>query len=133
MGRKNNRRNTDYRKLGPIASLIPPKRMQIWFARLPFNRMSSVQGGNRPVIIVSNDIGNEKSDTVTVLPITGFVKRLGLPTHVLIEEGLDFPSTVLAEQITTIDKRKLVKKYCTCRDPVIIKQIEKAIKVQLGL
>lgn len=85
------------------------------------------------MIIVSNDIGNEKSDTVTVLPITGFVKRLGLPTHVLIEEGLDFPSTVLAEQITTIDKRKLVKKYCTCHDPVIIKQIEKAIKVQLGL
>ena len=40
----------------------------------------SEQGGRRPVIIVQNDVGNERAPTVIVVPITSRAKTR-LPTH----------------------------------------------------
>ena len=46
---------------------MAPQRMEIWYAYLPMKKGSSVQGGNRPVVIISNDICNEVSSVVTVV------------------------------------------------------------------
>ena len=32
--------------------------MEIWYANLPMKEGSSIQGGNRPVVIISNDYVN---------------------------------------------------------------------------
>ena len=67
------------------------KRGDIYYANLnPV--IGSEQGGTRPVLIISNDVGNKHSPTVIVAPITSRVHtKAKLPTHTLIKdfEGLD--------------------------------------------
>lgn len=116
---------------------VRPHRMEIWFACLREEAGSSLQSGARPVIIVGNNQGNTHSDVVTAIPMTSREKRLDLPTHVRLfskdNPGLDRDSTVLVEQITTIDKLRLRHRWGEVTDPESIRQIEKAIAVQLGM
>ena len=69
-----------------------------------FKGTSSIQKGYRPCVVVSNNKANLFSKVVTVLPITSKPKTV-LPTHTTI--SLEVESTVLAEQITTVEKDKL--------------------------
>lgn len=114
-----------------------PKRMDIWYAKLDRQYGSSIQGGTRPVLVVSNDLNNEHSSTVVVLPMTGKYKKNYLPTHVWLESadvgGELFDSMVLAEQVTTIDKYRLISRVGRLEDDVLIKQVEQAMTVQLGM
>ena len=83
--------------------------------------VGSEQGGMRPVIVIQNDVGNEKSTTVIVAAITSSNKKT-LPTHIVLESKvLSKRSTVLLEQIRTIDKQRLdaklgqaSKQDCAC-------------------
>lgn len=87
------------------------KRGDIYYAYLnPI--VGSEQGGLRPVIIISNNMGNKHSHTVIVAPITSRTHtKPQLPTHTLLEciDGLDRESIVLTEQIRTLDKQRLGK------------------------
>ena len=127
MGRKNRRKQEHIRPLGKQL-IVRPRRMEIWYAALPMDRRTSVQGGNRPVVIVSNDICNEKSNAVTVAPVTRQIKHMEMPTHVLIMDGT---SMVLAEQVMTIDKRFLDRRIGDCKG--LENQIEKALMEQIGI
>jgi len=83
------------------------KRGDIYYAELnPV--IGSEQGGTRPVLIISNDIGNKYSPTVIIAAITSRQKSK-LPTHFCLDniEGLPADSIVLLEQIRTIDKKRL--------------------------
>lgn len=77
------------------------KRGDIYYAELnPV--IGSEQGGTRPVLIISNDVGNKHSPTVIVAPITSRIHtKAKLPTHTLINdfEGLDKNSIILLEQV----------------------------------
>lgn len=88
------------------------KRGDIYYAELnPV--IGSEQGGTRPVLIISNDIGNKHSPTVIIAAITSRVHtKAKLPTHTAVTnyEGLDKDSVILLEQIRTIDKQRL-KQY----------------------
>ncbi|MBR2563419.1 MAG: type II toxin-antitoxin system PemK/MazF family toxin, partial [Paenibacillus sp.] len=63
-----------------------PKRMEIWFAELGAHPGTSVQEGCRPVLVISNDKGNEYAETVTVAPLTSKIKKPWLPTHLMVTE-----------------------------------------------
>lgn len=112
-----------------------PQRGDIWFADLGKHPGTSVQEGCRPVFIVSNDIANGHSGTLTVVPMTSRKKKVYLPTHVLMEPSdcvnLE-PSMALAEQLTTIGKSAL-KSYVGHLKDYKIHEIEKAVEVHLGL
>ena len=72
----------------------------------------SEQGGIRPAIIIQNDIGNEHAPTTIVASITSQEKRY-LPTHVIVkpyQSGLNRVSTILMEQVRTIDKSRILSK-----------------------
>ncbi len=88
------------------------KRGEVYFADLnPV--VGSEQGGQRPVIIVQNNVGNKYSPTVIVAAITAKISKAKLPTHVEVrkdEVGLLKDSVILLEQIRTIDKRRLIQK-----------------------
>ena len=72
--------------------------------------IGSEQGGIRPVVILQNDIGNRYSPTTIVAPMTTKTKTY-VPMHVKLKEDfLAKSSTLLLEQIRTIDKRRLIKK-----------------------
>ncbi len=138
MGRKN-RRRVEYRKTLPkINTLVKHSdikdlhRMDIWYAHLPMYRGTCIQGGVRPVLIVSNDKNNELAETITVLPMTSKMKHFFMPTHVpLVGIGMD--SQVLAEQITTIDKKFLTHKAGNCTNTDLIRAVENAMRIQLGI
>lgn len=162
MGRKNKRKRREYRdRLGfnplkyveyhresdkrPYHAMHPdvhrqPIRGDIWFAELGNHPGTSVQAGCRPVLIISNDIGNRYADTVNVLPMTRHLKRQGLPCHTQVdpEKVLDMrqplePSMVLAEQVTTVSKSVLRNYAGHISDDELMKRIDLAVSVQLGL
>ena len=84
------------------------KRGDIFYADLnPV--VGSEQGGIRPVLVVQNNVGNRHSPTVIVVPISS-VRKKNLPVHIRIRcSELPKNSTVLAEQIRTIDRSRLPK------------------------
>lgn len=97
--------------------------------------VGSEQGGVRPVLVVQNDVGNRYSPTVIVLAVTGQLNKTNLPTHVPVpagSTGLLRDSMVLAEQIRTLDKRRLREKIGSV-DPAVMEQVTHAMRISLGL
>ena len=117
------------------------KRMSIWFADLGKHDGRCLQEGERPVLIISNDRANESCPAVTVIPMTSKIKRLHLPSHIVlgdhnIQKATDRPfreGLLLLEQITTIDKRSLTAYVGKLNSPTAEMSIELAIKAQLGM
>jgi len=73
-----------------------------------------VQGGCRPVIIASNNICNQHSPVIEVIPLSTQKKSMYLPVHPLIVanpgNGLRVDSVALAEQTRVINKGELRKR-----------------------
>ena len=95
--------------------------------------VGSEQGGERPVIIIQNNLGNWNSPTLIVAAITTIQKKPNLPTHVKIGT-LYTPeeSVILLEQLRTIDKKRLLK-FVDTVNGVLIKKVDKALKISVGL
>jgi mRNA interferase MazF len=69
------------------------------------------QAGQRPILVISHDIFNERSGTVIAMAITSKEPRAGFPlTLELIEAGLPKRSWVKISQIRTISTERLGKK-----------------------
>jgi len=97
--------------------------------------VGSEQGGLRPVLIVQNDVGNRYSPTVIVLAVSSQLQKARLPTHVLLpsgENGLARDSVALAEQLRTLDKRRLREKIGALT-PEQMERITTALRISLGL
>ena len=110
------------------------QRGDIFFANLDPG-VGSEQQGRRPVLVLQNNVGKKFSPTIIVAPITSYVQKNRLPTHVLLTEeisGLDRDSIVLLEQIRTIDKKRLLGKIGEL-SKVALMRIEQAAQVSLGL
>ena len=117
-----------------------PQRWDIWFADLIGCPGTCVQRGIRPVLVVSNDVGNTHSTIVNVLPMSSHLKKLYLPCHTLLEPGnvvdsrYDFVESVIqAEQITTIGRLQLKNYVGRVEDTELLNQITRAIIAQLAL
>ena len=84
--------------------------------------VGSEQAGTRPVLVVSNDVGNQYSPVIVIVPITS--RRMGrkrLPTH-----------TALTEQIRTIDKLRL-KEYIGSLPDCLMTAVDQALAVCIAL
>ena len=93
----------------------------------------SEQGGVRPILILQNNTGNRHSPTTIVAAITSRKTKAALPTHVTIKtSGLKTESTVLLEQIRTIDKARLGE-YIGKLDSKTLAAVDRAIVVSLGI
>ena len=66
------------------------------------------QAGERPVLVISHDVFNERSGTVIALPLTSQPQRVGLPLALKIESvKLPKPSWLKISQIRTISTERL--------------------------
>ena len=95
----------------------------------------SEQRGTRPVLIIQNDIGNKFSTTTIIAPITSSIMKQEYPTNVLLlkaESNLEKDSTILLNQIRTIDKQRIIKKISSLGGHIMYK-VDLAIKISLGL
>jgi mRNA interferase MazF len=97
--------------------------------------VGSETGKRRPALVVSNDINNEFSQTVTVLPITGQPASKQYPFEVLIPKGiagLTADSRIKANQVRIVDKRRLVS-FRGSLPSQYLPQVEKALKIHLNM
>ena len=122
-------------------------RGSVWFADLGLRTTSSllptyVQSGRRPVLVISNDLNNRYGTILTVIPFTGSPKRLDMPTHVVVvpsdvrngyQPSEIYASTLLCEQVTVLDKTRLVGYVGTVVNPKLIAQVEAALLTQVGI
>lgn len=96
--------------------------------------VGSEQQGERPVLIVSDDDINRFSPEVTICFITSQLEKKGKEYHVNLPGvvGLVKKSMVLAEQIRTVDKSRLLKRRGKL-DDITMNRVDRGLKNSLGL
>ena len=110
------------------------KRGDIFLANLEPIK-GSEQGGVRPVLIIQNDISNKNSPVTIIAAITSKIFEKEYPTNVFVskeDSKLDKDSTVLLNQVRTIDNSRLIKRIGSL-DTFIMNQVDKSLKVSLFL
>ena len=106
------------------------RRGSVWWWNCPSHNRPHIQGGTRPVVIVSNNTCNQSSEVVTVVPLTTQVKHPYPQQMPIIFD--DRVSIALADQLTSIPVSELSRYICDLRD-FQMDQIDKTICIQLGL
>ena len=95
--------------------------------------IGSVQRGCRPVVILQNNAGNFYSPTLIVAPATSQSKKFSLTHFAIPPVGfLKKRSTVLLEQITTIDKRQC-RQYLGSLTHGQMEAINERIRTSIGI
>lgn len=87
------------------------KRGDIIFVRNPFQTPHGhLNAGNRPAVVVQNNTGNSFSSNLIVAYMTSKIKKLNMPTHVVLQwyEGLSMTSMVQTEQLATISSDDVI-------------------------
>lgn len=109
------------------------RRGDIFLADLPILKGESIQSGLRPVIIIQNNVGNKYSPTVNIVVGTTKTKN-PIPVHAYIAEecGVLKPTTILCEQVMTIDKKRLLKRIGRCTERVL-NDVESKLLIQIGV
>ena len=114
--------------------MVEIKRGDVFLANLEPIK-GSEQGGVRPCLIIQNDYGNKYSPLTIVAPLTSKEFDKEFLTNVFLskkDSKLDKDSTVLLNQIRTVDKSRLIKKINSL-DKHLMKKVDLAIKISLDL
>ncbi len=103
------------------------------YATIPNIENSSVQCGERPVIILGNQKAIRFSPLLSCCPLTARLSKLNkIPTHVLIEgEGI-LPSVALPESIVTLPKENFSKDVIYNLTDRQLENLNSAIQLQFG-
>lgn len=96
----------------------------------PADPVGSEQGGGRPAIVVSNDIGNHYAPIVSVVFLTSR-KKNNLPTHAAIKSSTR-DSIALCEQVSTVSKERLGAYIASCSNDEM-QEVDRAVAIALGL
>ncbi len=112
------------------------QRGDVWWADLGEPR-GSAPGLRRPVIVLQVDSFNRsRIDTVVVVSLTSNLQLAAAPGNVLCPPrrglALTRPSVVNVSQISTVDRRFLVKRVGTLPAGTI-REVEDGVRLVLGL
>lgn len=97
--------------------------------RNAYDVTGSEQDAGRPGVIVSNNIGNEKSENVQVVYLTS-QEKTPMPTHT--EVVCKLPSVAICEQVCTVSKKRLGDYIKTCTDDEM-RRIDECLRISLAL
>jgi len=105
------------------------KRGEVWWVAFDPSIGSEIRK-TRPAVIVSNDLGNQHSKRVQVVPTSSNTERV-FPIEALVTvDGQQ--SKAMADQLTTVDKQRLKSRIGEL-PPHELAALEKAIRIQLNL
>lgn len=109
-------------------------RGDIWAVNLDPTQGTEM-GKRRPCLVVTNDTANRYSGKVTVVPLTTTPPKKLYPFLVEVPKTANMPqkSWIDCSHIRTIDKAKRLGKYYTSLDSATMKEVDKALLVQLGI
>lgn len=105
------------------------KRGEVWWVNFEPS-VGSETRKVRPAVIISNNSANTHLNRVQVVPLTSNTGKCYPSEAVVALNGAD--NKAMADQIATVDKQRLQN----CAGSISskdMKQVERAIKVQLGL
>ncbi len=114
--------------------MVEIKRGDIFLANLE-PVIGSEQGGIRPVLIIQNDLSNKYSPVIIVASLTSREFTKDFPTNVFIskkDSKLPKDSTILLNQIRTIDKSRIAKKISSL-DLYSMHKVDLALKISFGI
>ena len=116
-----------------------PKRGEIWTCQLGKN-IGSEENKIRPIIIIQNNTGNERSPTTIIVPISNIPKKIAVHIELkrsdyTLEEGEteEITGTILCEQIKVISKARLGRHIATLKDEFISKFLNPKLKRSIKL
>ena len=95
---------------------------------MSFSGSGSEQCGLRPGLVFQNNVGNTHSPNIIALPLTGAIKKMSQPTHVLLlaqDTGLRMDSVVLCENPERMSKER-IGKYITKLSNEDMRRVTKA-------
>jgi mRNA interferase MazF len=105
------------------------KRGEVWWVNFDPGIGGEIRK-QRPAVIVSNDAANRHLNRVQVIPLTSRVVKL-YPSEALVTFA-GKQAKAMADQLTTVSKLRLIR--CGGElDLAEMRQVEQAIKIQLGL
>ena len=111
------------------------RRGDIYYVQFGNTSTGSEQHGDRPAVIIQNDVGNRHSPTVICAAITSRMNKANLPTHIELNAGnydMVKDSVILLEQLRTIDKKRLKDKICHL-DSLTMEKVNRALEISLEL
>ena len=117
----------------------PIFRGDVLYADLGQHVHSTVQSGVRPCVVVSNNTRNKYADRINVCPCTTKDRKKDIFGRIKIMPKdvmgyLEKSSWILIDQITTIDKKKIISKTGHVRrESEIMEEIDFTIRKQLGI
>lgn len=105
------------------------RRGSVYWWNCPDHNREHIQQGVRPVVVVSNDICNQFSAVVTVVPLSTKAK-LPYPQQacVVLPDGM---ALALCDQVTSIPVRELQRHIVDLKS-YQLDQIDTALAIQLG-
>ncbi|MCC6586754.1 MAG: type II toxin-antitoxin system PemK/MazF family toxin [Bryobacterales bacterium] len=115
-------------------TLAAPRRGEIYLVNFDPTVGSEIQK-TRPALVIQNDISNRYGSVTIVAAITSKFKEPPHPTEVIMDtgsSGLVQKSSVLLNQIRTVDRQRLVKRLGRA-DSETMKRVDRAILISLGL
>lgn len=111
-----------------------PRRGEVFLVSFDPTMGAEIQK-TRPALIIQNDIGNRNSPLTIVAAITSYHGGMIRPHQVLIaspEGGLQVDSTVLLNQVRSVDKQRLVRRLGVLRAETMAR-VDRALLISLGL
>ena len=117
-----------------MEGVVYPRRGEVYWANLD-PAVGSEMTKTRPVVIISNDLGNRFSRRVTIAPFTSVHLEVVYPFEVRVargEAGLDRDSKVALDQIRAVDKRRIGRRLghlSTQR----MQLVDRAIRISLAV
>jgi len=99
-----------------------------WVRKEYTGNTAGVQSSERPVLIISNDTFNARSQSVNCVSITSVLKES--PVHVPIYITMD--SHIQCEQIHTVSKNELTE-YKGTAPAAVLSNVKAKIRMQLGM
>jgi mRNA interferase MazF len=114
------------------------KRGDVVLALYPF--ASGTGSSRRPVLIVQNDTDNGRLRNTVVAQITSNLKRVGDPSHLLIEaatpegvqSGLLHDSVLSCNNLATIEQ-KLIQRAIGSLPATTMQKVDACLKAALGI
>jgi mRNA interferase MazF len=116
----------------PTARFAQPRRGEVWLVNLDPAVGHEIQK-TRPVVVVTNDVYNRHNWVVLVVPFT--TRDVAAFDQVLVrppEGGLSNPSVTLPDQLTAIDRSRMVKRMGKL-SPSTLLQVDQSLKIVLDL
>ncbi|MBI3283093.1 type II toxin-antitoxin system PemK/MazF family toxin [Candidatus Curtissbacteria bacterium] len=111
-----------------------PKRGEIFVANLNPGFGREVRK-KRPVLVISNNTLNQELPTVIIIPFSSIVPKFAGPDVVKIKNpgvGLNKESVLIANQIRSIDKSRLIKRVGKLSQN-LFEETKQALKITLDL